>query len=288
MLIKRSVKLYIPVFNRLNNNMKSSRDPVSHALILQRNMMARNGKLDLSNLTTDNLSGIDNQKTLKELYLNNSKITSFRTLSVQPCLKHIYADNSSVSSLSGLSIQPRLSKISLINTPVSKIDNFRIACLLVIGRRLSSINGVPVTNKERRMVLSYPPIAKALVDCGWVPIYPPPCEEDFRYLAKQFKIKAEESDFIFPFESEQIIPPSPKKKEEPTDFPGKLANILRPLGFGIRCGPEMNGDIVNAIDQICKTITILENQNDQTNSSPIEEEEDKLDNITANPDGFEE
>ena len=257
--------------------MKSARESVSAALARQRQYMSREGKLDLSNLAIDNLEGLKNQKTLKELYLNNAKITSFQTLPIQPCLKTIIADGSSVNCLSGLSLQPRLSKISLINTPISKIDNFRIAVILEVGRRLSSINGVAITPKEKAQALSYPPIARTLVDCGWIPIYPPPSEADFRYLAKQFSIKADNSDFHFSKEDHDLIPLSPKKQilQKPSTFADRIAGLLRPLGFAIRCGSEMNNDILRAVDLLCETIDTIEKYNDiaEEEESFFEEEE---------------
>ena len=242
--------------------MKGKSSALSFTLGQQRKMMANTGKLDLSNLKLDKLNELGNQRALIELNVSeNPHLTSFLTLPKQACLKTIIANGSGINILSGLSNQPRLSSISLIDTPISKIDNFRIAVLLAAGPRISSINGTPVSKTERLRFLCYPQIARKLVNLGWIPVYPPPVEQDFRYLAQQFNIKAEDSDFIVYSDQKDSVPPSPRKASpEPTDFGGKIAQILRPLGFGIRCGDQRDEDILSAVDQMCKLFQLIENQ----------------------------
>jgi hypothetical protein len=177
----------------------------------------------------------------------------------QPSLKTILADNSKIETLAGLGLQPRLASISLIGTPISEQDNFRLSALVGIGPRLSFINGVQVSKTERRQAQSFPPICKHLVGSGWMVQYPPPSELDLRYLAEQFGIVAKKEDFVMK------IGPVPVREEmkatqkkEPVGFSEKIASILRPLGFGIRCGVDMNGDILKAIGKICDVIEKLE------------------------------
>ena len=245
--------------------MKRKASALNSALGQQRKMMSRTGKLNLSDLDLENinLEELGNQKALLDLDLSkNARLTSFQALPRQSCLKNITADDCGITNLSGLSSQPRLSSISLQKTPISKIDNFRIAVLLAVGPRLSSINGTAVSKSERLRYLCYPPIAKKLVISGWVPVYPPPPEEDFRYLVQQFHIQADKTEFEIPSNQTERLPPSPRKsKPEPTDFGERLAAILRPLGFGIRYGDERDEDIISAVDQICQTIQLIEAQN---------------------------
>lgn len=241
---------------------------LSKTLALERQKMSRTGVLDLSNLNCDSLIQLGSQKTLVELNISNSSITSLHTLPPQPSMKSIIADNSKIDTLAGLGNQPRLAKISMIGTPVSRNENFRLSAIIAIGTRLSSINGTPVTKSERNMAACYPPIAKALVGCGWVAQYPPPSEQDFRYLAYHMDINAKETDFVIP--AVAAVEPAPAKKQDEFDdaeltFEEKLAGILRPLGFPIRCGPDMGDDIVKSIDRICSVLTMIDEAGSTTN-----------------------
>lgn len=270
--------------------MISPNETLIQALQRQRRQLSMKGVLNFSGIKTDNLSRIGNQHALVELVLNDSSITSFGTLQAQKRLKSIIADNSKVQVLSGLSIQPRLSSVSLRNTPVSKDEYFRVELLVVVGPRLSLINGSPVTPNERRMAQSYPPIARRLVESGWVLQYPPPSKYDFIYLAKQFKIENVSKDEF----NTQLPPPIPEKVPSPPGSPktekselqsnvqsptqnsereqsleqiemndeltfcDKVAAILRPLGFAIRNGPEMVNDITTSVESICDVVSKIE------------------------------
>jgi hypothetical protein len=246
--------------------MRGAREPLKQALQRQRRRMSLNGLLDLSGnieFPGESLAGLGSQKALVELHLNFSPLTSLHTLPPQPCLKTIIADNSRIDSLAGLGVQPRLMIISFIGAPVSDQENFRLTALVGIGTRLSFINGVQVTKTERRQAQAFPPIAKHLVGSGWLVQYPPPSELDFRYLAEQFGIVGKDEDFVSKlgpitvFTDEKV---PQKEKNRPIGFGEKIATILRPLGFGIRCGNDMNSDILKAITKICDVVEKIENQ----------------------------
>ena len=241
----------------------------AQSLQRQRRTMSLNGLLDFSDLPIKDLTQLSQQSALIKLVLNKVPIKSFDTLKEQKNLKEIVADDSKLESFSGLSQQPRLAKISFKNTPLAATENFRIAALVSIGQRLSVINDVPVTKAERRKAQCYPPIAKRLIDNGWVLQFPPPSLLDFQYLAKKFKIKKlNDDDYKAPLPppSEESAPTSPKKQVDPStlSFGERVASILRPLGFAIRFGPNMNEDIVSAVETICNVVAKIEDiQNEE-------------------------
>ena len=240
----------------------SAKETLVQAITRQRSSMTSTGVLDLSgNIRCESLKDVGSQKKLTELRLNDSPVTSLHTLPPQPIMKTLIADNSKIETLAGLGSQPRLGKLSLINTPVSHTPNFRLSVLLCVGPRLTSLNGSPITKAERKMAGCYPPIAKHLVSCGWIVQFPPPSELDFRYLADQFNINGREEDFVMPpmpLDLEEHTGAGEENAEGDVTFPNKLAGILRPLGFAIRCGPEMNSDIVKAVSRICQVVTKIE------------------------------
>lgn len=132
------------------------------------------------------------------------------------------------------------------------------------------------------MAQCYPPIAKTLIDVGWILQYPPPSKDDFVYLAKQFNIKnTNKDDFIaqLPPPEKPVSPVQTPKKDEdsaafsanPNDqtqneseieddrsFCEKVAAILRPLGFAIRNGPDMVTDLTRSVQNICDVVKKIE------------------------------
>ncbi|OHT07451.1 hypothetical protein TRFO_24350 [Tritrichomonas foetus] len=242
--------------------MKNPRETLLSALQRQRRQMPKEGKLDFTGIEVNDLKQLGSQKALKHLILDKTPLNSLHTLPPQPSLISISANNSKINTLAGLSNQKRLSSLSIIGTPISQVENFRLAVMLAVGPRISIINGQRITKTERRMVKSYPPIAKYLVNAGWVVTYPPPSELDFHYLAEQFDIKANNDDFIAPVPAiaSKALPEEEKIPTEDKDIPftEQLASILRPLGFAVRCGPEIHGDIIRAISRMCETVEKVE------------------------------
>ena len=255
--------------------MKNQKESLQQALQRQRRMMSINGKLTFTGVLTKDLTQLGSQKALVELVLDDSPITSLHTLPIQPCMKVLSANRTKLDTLSGLSSQPRVTSISFIDTPISRVENFRLSVILAVGQRLSEINGQRVTKTERRMAKSFPPIAKYLVNAGWVVSYPPPSTVDFRYLADQFEIQATDDDFIAQVPAIELknnvedIEPDMQQRtvdgeekeldyDESIPFTEQLASILRPLGFAIRCGPEVHGDILRAISKMCETVDKVE------------------------------
>ena len=245
--------------------MKNTRDSLPEALKRQRRMLSMNGTLDFSKLQITDLKHLGSQKALQTLILDGTPISSLHTLPPQPSLKKISAKNTKLSTLAGLTSQNKLSSVSFEGTPISKVENFRLAVMLAVGPRINSINGRTVTQTERRMAKAFPPVAKYLVNAGWVVSYPPPSDLDFHYLAEQFEIQAANEDFISPVPP--ISVPAATKQQENDDtfvydedapFTEQLASILRPLGFAIRIGPEVHDDIIRAVSTICDTVEKVE------------------------------
>ncbi|KAK8894874.1 hypothetical protein M9Y10_023314 [Tritrichomonas musculus] len=254
--------------------MKTQKETLTQALKRQRRMMSLNGVLNFTGVSTTDLTQLGSQKALKKLILDDSSITSLHTLPVQPNMTSLSANNTKLNTLSGLSSQPRITSISFIDTPISRVENFRLSVILAVGLRLYDINGVRVSKTERRMAKSFPPVAKYLVNAGWVVAYPPPSEFDFRYLADQFGIQATDDEFISPIpaieiknKSEELESDLQQKTTEGENefeyddsipFTEQLSSILRPLGFAIRCGPEVHGDILRAISRMCEAVQKVE------------------------------
>jgi len=242
--------------------MSSFGQSLAQALQAQRTHLPVDGELDLSGSIRfdrhDLLAQIGSQKALRKLTLRNSPLTSLQTLLPQPNLKILIADDSRIENLAGLDTQPRLSSVSLIGTPVSETPNFRLSVLLCVGPRVSSINGILVTENERKLAQCYPPIAKHLVARGWIVEFPPPSKLDFKYLARQFRFESRDEDFTPAIPAVDARPPEDESALEPATLADKLTDGLRPMGFPVRIGREQNRDILEAIAQMCDILAKVE------------------------------
>jgi hypothetical protein len=77
---------------------------------------------------------------------------------------------------------------------------------LILLPKLSKMSKRTVTAVERDIAKAYPPIAKVLIAAGWMAVYPPPSDADFRYLADQFEITCNEKDFVVTSPSRRVTP----------------------------------------------------------------------------------
>lgn len=237
-------------------------ETLSEAIVRQRTQMTSTGVLDLSGkIRYESLKDVGSQKRVTKLILNESPLTSFHTLPPQPAMKALIADGAAVETLAGLGNQPRLGELSLIGTPVAQHPSFRLSALVCVGPRLSILNKKPIRKVERQMAACFPPVAKYLVSCGWMVQFPPPSRQDFEYLADEFDINASEEDFAMPPLPLNLVGMTTlmdKDVEPGKTFAQRMAALLEPLGFGIRRGPEMNGDILKAVRRICDTVAMIE------------------------------
>jgi hypothetical protein len=242
--------------------MGSKVETLAQCLQRQRRSLSLTGVLDIPGAVIlprkSPLAALGSLKPLTELHLPNTPLKSFESLLPQPGLKVLIANDSQIESLVGLNRHKWIATLSLINTPIAQQEFFRLTALLVVGQHLTLLNGQPVTPIERKMAISFPPIARKLAAAGWMAQFPAPSELDFQYLARQFGIRAQDNDYV-PGASP---PTSPVKGEQPPveseRFSEKVAAILRPLGFGIRPGKNMAQDICNAITRMCEVVQKVE------------------------------
>ena len=162
---------------------------VKTQLNLQRRLLSLERMLDFSEKEITNLSVLNEQPKLFRLILNKTPLKSLESLPVQPNLHEIIADNSQIQSYSGFTRLSKLTSISLENTPLSKQPHFRLACLVVIGPKLCSINNEPITSEERKAAARYPLIAKYLIEAGWPIAVPCPKNDEFKNYASQYHIQ---------------------------------------------------------------------------------------------------
>lgn len=236
------------------------------ALKIKRSELNSKGKLDWRGVKFQDLRGLGSQKKLQFLDISYSEIQSLHTMQPQPALREIVADYSSLKTFAGISNQPKLSRFSFTNTPLAQTKNSRLAAIIVMGTMASVINGKAVTAKERKIAASYPPVAKYLIESGWVLQYPPPNIFDFQFLADEFKLKISIEDLdpkqepvegLYTSLYDDTGEPS-EFNDDFTPFNERLASILRPMGFAIQNGPEKNKDIARAVNMIADTILCVE------------------------------
>lgn len=244
----------------------------------QKVQLSRNGTLVFKNIKMPSID-IGVQKALIMLEVHDTDLTSFEALKPQPMLKEICVSNTPISNFKGLGAQTKLANLNFVNTPISDQKFFRLAALVAIGPKLSVINDVNVTRTERLKAQCYPPIAKKLLDEGWILQYPVPSKEDFQFAAQKFNINYEDSELeVSKYDNISTSPISTKgkkskqKNNEQKSFVEEAAEILLPLGFAIRSGENMVSDIIDSVDSLIQIATLAEN----ALSESEEEEENNM------------
>ncbi|EAY03869.1 hypothetical protein TVAG_443570 [Trichomonas vaginalis G3] len=246
----------------------------------QKVQLSRTGSLIFKDMQIPTID-IGVQKSLIILEVSDTDLKSFETLKPQPSLKEICVTNCPISNFRGLGQQTKLSTINFVNTPISEQKFFRLACLVAVGPKLSSINNVAVTRTERLKAECYPPITKKLLDEGWILQYPIPSKEDFKFAAQKFNINYEESELeVNKYDNISASPIANrnKKSKQPENnqsFVEKAAEVLLPLGFHIRSGENMIDDVLESVDTLVQLAASAEKAADEAEE---EEEEEAKEN----------
>lgn len=112
----------------------------------------------------------------------NFSIESLEGLPYLPHLHIFNADNTRLSTFKNFKSIRHATKVSFRKTPISKLLNYRLCVLIIIGKKLVSIDGQTISNNLYQKYLQYPEIAKDLVNNGWVAEYPCPTQEELNLL----------------------------------------------------------------------------------------------------------
>ena len=154
--------------------------------------MLVSGCLNLDGEHLQDLSMIPKTACCKGLILSFTPITSFAGLSSLPKLEYLILDNSNIENFANISAIANVTRISLYHTPVSKKANCRLSLIIACGRSLRVIDGKAVSERLREKAETYPPIAKKLIDHGWIATYPCPDDEMLEQLCHDFGVEKEE------------------------------------------------------------------------------------------------
>lgn len=265
---------------QLQNNLK-------YQLSVQRTQLKLQGILDLrqkkllNNKNFPSLEDLGTQKSLKTLLLQETMFESLETLPPQTNLQYINADGSQLSSYTGLSRHPKLHSVSFLDTPLSEDPNYRLSLLIVIGQRLTMVDGVPITQQEKKKASKYPLIARYLIEAGWEVVDPCPSIDSFREIAIEKRLKFKGVDRRFENDEAQkyfkpplfLIPRDVVPKKQEDDFEDveedveefeeelKLAYELRSelhhIGINIQNNENMTDEIIGAIKSLAHLMESL-------------------------------
>jgi hypothetical protein len=251
----------------------------------QRQNLGASGLISLRSAPVTSLALLKRQPKLRVLDISKTGLTSLESLEPQDALTEIIADESALADFRGLDRHPKLAKFSAISTQLADSPNFRLASLIVIGPMLSSINGSPVTPAERNQIRSFPKIAKYLLLYGWTLEVRDIPEDEYKRIAQQRHVAINGRPFDS-LEKSEIralfqLPVMPKSKAEierevteyieeietqaqrlqeqaEDELAGQIAQQLGRIGINVRPGPEMKGEILEALGGLADVVRVLE------------------------------
>jgi hypothetical protein len=260
-------------------------DQVKYQLKLQRRSIALTGLLNLSARPISALIDVGTQPRLKVLDISNTPIDSLDTLPPQPFLREIIANGSQIDNFVGFSRHPRLAALSMIGTPISRRPNFRVICLVLVGQRLTSIDGRSTGSGERREAAAYPLVARHLIEAGWELDPELPSITRFRELAGKYRLRfpGVDSEFMNDEASKYFVPPpaflpGPRyvemeyEEEEDTEERTLLLQICSELRrIGIKVEPRED-QVVRVVRKLGDALKGLDENVDGLLGSTAEEE----------------
>jgi hypothetical protein len=173
----------------------------------------RTGKLNLSSVALPDLAAIKARPSLKELNLSKTQLKSIQGLAVQRNIVVFIADNSQLESFTNFSAIASASTYSLKNTPLAANRLFRIAVALLSNAHRPIVNGMLISDAERKKASAYPPFTAELVNLGWPLVWPCPEPDHMRELCRQYNVTYVE-DSPAEVENPPVAPPDAAE----TDF----------------------------------------------------------------------
>jgi hypothetical protein len=261
---------------------------VKQLLVAQRPSLRSTGLITLQDPSITSLRDLGEQPHLKILDISGVTLESLDSLQRQPWLTEIIANQSQLSSFLGLSRHPQLQKISLDGTPLSARQDFRIASVLVVGPRLTVINGKPVSKAEREQAKNFPKIARNLLEAGWEIPAEPATESDYRRFAQEAHIQidgvpfeelprakvkpyfAVPAVFIPKTEADEALEAEKlaesrrnqyEQSEESVDeqLTVSIATILKRIQIHVRPGERAREEILQVLTGLVDAVKLLEN-----------------------------
>jgi CBS domain-containing protein len=124
---------------------------------------------------------------IRILNLSFVQISSIAGLAPLPNIERFIADGSQIGSFVNFTAIQTIRSLSLIHTPISQSPQFLLSAMIMCPY-LVSVNGKLVPAGIRTRASKYPVLARKLIDAGWIPEYPCPCDEELTEIASQYNI----------------------------------------------------------------------------------------------------
>lgn len=176
--------------------------------LLQRiNLLKKTGKLNLCHTCIKDFSFFtpklfSNQfQFVHILDASYTKITSFYGLAKLPNITTVNGDNSLINSFENFYSISSAYNYSFMNTPLSKQKHYKLSIFILSSGRAIQIDKKAIPNLVKQRASKYPAITAELLNAGWELEFPPPSEDRFSELAKEYKIE-------IPKQKEQSFTPS--------------------------------------------------------------------------------
>ena len=285
--------------------MRKAKNGLSYQLIVQKSSLALYGCINLSGMKgIKSLSRFGTQPKLTCLNLTETSFESLDSLPSQPWLNELIVDKSKLNSYKGLGKHPQLKIFSAIGAPISERPMFRIAMLILVGPKLSVINGVRIKRREKEIAAQYPKLAKLLIEAGWDPTPDTDPEDiDYKRLAKEYSItvdgstiEEDEDSFQALFSPPAVLVPKNEKEEarlekefedmyeqaseqfhavQEETLARELAKTLRRIGISVVQGEKMKDEIIVAVSQLADLVRHLDDCADEILGANLAEEEEQ-------------
>ncbi|EAY11284.1 hypothetical protein TVAG_061880 [Trichomonas vaginalis G3] len=218
---------------------------------------------------------------IKTFNLSRTDFKSAENMPLLPNVTTFIADNTEIANFKNFLNMPSLTKISIKNTPVSKEKTLKLTLYLLFGEALSSVSGTLIPQSVIERAEQYPPFTRDLINAGWIATYPPPSDEEFEQICKDYNVEYkneqnsdennsendEEEEFsdenyCFLIQSlrdrqEKMLADAAEyfgveeeEEENEEQFAFKVANVFSE--FGIDIGLPTNENILSALRNACE------------------------------------
>lgn len=135
-----------------------------------------------------------NLELIKIFDIRGSQIKSLEGLPFLPYLHTFLAESTDISTFANFRSIRKASKVSFKKSPITSFPNYKLALLILCEGNLSSIDNAVIPKSLIKKSTKYPPVTAELIERGWIIESPPPEDEKFDELCKEYDINNEKSN----------------------------------------------------------------------------------------------
>jgi hypothetical protein len=172
------------------------------------------------------LSAIKSRKSMKELNISKTNLTTLQGLALQPNLSVLNAENSQLGTFVNFASIPHASIFFLQHTPLRDHPFCFLGIAIMSDAEKPIVDGTLIPPLWRKRAAKYPPFVRELISAGWPLVFPCPSGEELRVSCLEYTVTYIEDTIV---DQSPLVPSADASEEtqfEDADFLREIDALL--------------------------------------------------------------